>query len=48
MKEARGRHFDPDVLDAFFAAEAQILDIKARCLDDGCGYQHAQSGMVPG
>ncbi len=28
IKEGRGRHFDPDVTDAFFAIQDEILDIK--------------------
>jgi putative two-component system response regulator len=28
VKEARGTHFDPDVVDAFFAIQDEILDIK--------------------
>ncbi|MGL1891386.1 MAG: response regulator [Spirochaetaceae bacterium] len=33
LKEGRGKHFDPDVLDAFFAIEDQILAIKEKIQD---------------
>ena len=35
LREGRGRHFDPDVVDAFFAAEDRILEIKNGYTDDG-------------
>ena len=28
IREGKGKHFDPDVVDAFFAVEQEILDIK--------------------
>jgi putative two-component system response regulator len=28
IKEERGRHFDPEVVDAFFAAKDEILSVK--------------------
>ena len=34
IKEGRGNHFDPDVVDAFFAIEDEILSIKAKYKDD--------------
>lgn len=34
MLEGRGQHFDPDVIDAFVAAEQKILEIAARFRDD--------------
>jgi putative two-component system response regulator len=33
IKESRGSHFDPDVVDAFFAVEAEILLIKEKYTD---------------
>jgi len=33
IKEGRGKHFDPDVVDAFFAAEDEILSIKKKYKD---------------
>lgn len=30
IREGRGSHFDPDVLDAFFAIQDEILDIRLR------------------
>ena len=35
ITEGRGNHFDPDVVDAFFAIEAEILSIKERFQDKG-------------
>lgn len=35
IKEARGSHFDPDVVDAFFEAEDEILEIKERYKNEG-------------
>ncbi len=35
IKESRGSHFDPDVVDAFFAVEGEILEIKERYKDEG-------------
>jgi putative two-component system response regulator len=35
MGDGRGRHFDPDVLDAFFAIEARFADIAAEYSDAG-------------
>ncbi|SEL79819.1 adenylate cyclase [Pseudoxanthomonas sp. GM95] len=37
MLDMRGKTFDPVVLDAFFAIEAQVLDIAARYSDDDEG-----------
>lgn len=34
IKDGRGTHFDPEVLDAFFAIEDEILAIKKRCDDN--------------
>jgi putative two-component system response regulator len=33
LREGRGRHFDPQVVDAFFAVQAEILAIKERFQD---------------
>ena len=30
IKEGSGSHFDPDVVDAFFAIQDEILDIRLR------------------
>jgi len=35
IKEGRGRHFDPDVVDSFLAAEDEILSIKEKHKDEG-------------
>lgn len=37
ISEERDSHFDPDVVDAFFVAEAEILEIKERFSDEGAG-----------
>ncbi len=34
IKEGRGTHFDPDVVDAFFTTEKKLLDIKSTWTDD--------------
>jgi putative two-component system response regulator len=34
IKEGRGSHFDPDVVDAFFAIQDEILAIKEQCDKD--------------
>jgi putative two-component system response regulator len=34
IKEGRGNHFDPDVVDAFFAIQDEILTIKKEYDDD--------------
>lgn len=38
IKEGRGRHFDPDVVDAFFDSEGDILRIKERYQDSGMSH----------
>lgn len=35
IKEGQGSHFDPDVVDAFFAAQDEILSIKEEYKDKG-------------
>lgn len=35
IKESRGSHFDPDVVDAFFAVEDEILQIKEKYMEEG-------------
>jgi len=35
IRESRGNHFDPDVVDAFFAIEDEILGIKESYKDEG-------------
>ena len=35
IKEGRGNHFDPDVVDAFFEVEDEILSIKEEYKDEG-------------
>jgi len=37
IKESKGSHFDPDVVDAFFAVEDEILQIKEKYKDKGEG-----------
>jgi len=34
IRESKGSHFDPDVVDAFFAVEDEILSIKAKYKDE--------------
>ena len=34
IKEDRGTHFDPDVVDAFFASEDKLLAIKGKYKDE--------------
>jgi putative two-component system response regulator len=38
LREGRGRHFDPAVIDAFFDVREEILDIRNRHLDEGESY----------
>ncbi len=35
IREGSGKHFDPAVVDAFFAAEKEILAIKEKYKDEG-------------
>lgn len=35
IKEGRGKHFDPDVVDAFFAVQDEILSMKDKYKDEG-------------
>jgi len=35
IKEGRGKHFDPDVADAFFAVQDEILSMKDKYKDEG-------------
>ncbi len=35
LGEGRGSHFDPEVLDAFFSAKAEVLAAKEACQDEG-------------
>ena len=37
LKEGRGAHFEPDVVDAFFSVESEILAIKSKYMDEGFG-----------
>ncbi len=34
IREGRGAHFDPEVVDAFFAVEDEILSIKEKYKDE--------------
>ncbi|HPS31262.1 MAG TPA: two-component system response regulator [bacterium] len=43
IKEGRGNHFDPEVVDAFFAIQYEILDIKQQFDDEKINTQNAQS-----
>lgn len=45
IKEGSGSHFDPEVVDAFFAIQDEILDIKQQFDDEEINTQNAQSGM---
>jgi putative two-component system response regulator len=38
IKEGRGTHFDPDVVDAFFASEGELLAIKEKFKDEQEGH----------
>ena len=38
INESRGSHFDPDVVDAFFKVEDEILEIKERYKDEGASF----------
>lgn len=44
IKEDRGNHFAPDVVDAFFAVEDEILEIKERYKDEGESLLFQMSG----
>ena len=33
LSEGRGKHFDPAVLDAFFASSADIIQVQLQCMD---------------
>jgi len=44
IREERGRHFDPDVVDAFFSIEDEILEIKDRYQDSRPSHLHQVSG----
>ena len=35
LREGSGQHFDPDVIEAFFAVEAEILEIRERIREEG-------------
>ncbi|HSW60898.1 MAG TPA: HD domain-containing phosphohydrolase, partial [bacterium] len=43
IKEGSGTHFDPEVVDAFFAIQDEILDIKQQFDDEETNTQNAQS-----
>lgn len=43
IKEGSGNHFDPEVVDAFFAVQDEILDIKKQFDDERINTQNAQS-----
>jgi len=44
LKEGRGSHFDPEVVDAFFAVEDEILSIKEKYKDDGTSILYKLAG----
>ena len=48
LKEGRGSHFDPDVLDAFLAIEAEVLGIALKYADseDDIAYKKEQLGSL--
>ena len=48
LREGRGGHFDPEVVDAFFSVEPEILAIKARYLNEGFSTLHGQDGENKG
>lgn len=43
IREGRGRHFDPDVVDAFFAIEPGIREVAARLADGESGPEAVES-----
>ncbi len=45
IREGRGAHFDPQVVDAFFAVEKELLEIKARYQDGGVSHLRMLSAM---
>jgi putative two-component system response regulator len=46
IREERDRHFDPEVVDAFFNAEDEILLIKEKYLNKDIGKLHEAMGAV--
>jgi putative two-component system response regulator len=46
LEEEREHHFDPRVVDAFFAAQVEILAIKARCQDERVSHLQAMEEMI--
>lgn len=47
IREGRGSHFDPDVVDAFFAIEDEILSIKEKYKDKGESLLVQMAGIRP-
>ena len=45
VREGRGTHFDPRVLDAFFAREAEVLEVRNRYQGPVEGDPEATSGV---
>ena len=46
IKEGRGTHFDPDVVDAFFASEEKLLAIKEKFKDEHESHLFQMAGKV--
>lgn len=46
LRQERGQHFDPEVIDAFLASEVEILAIKSRYEDDSVAHLCAMEGML--
>ena len=45
IREGQGKHFDPDLVDAFFEIRDEILEIQGKYHDDG-GYFHISVSIV--
>lgn len=46
IKEGRGTHFDPDVMDAFFASQEKLLAIKEKFMDEHESHLFQMAGKV--
>lgn len=44
IREGRGRHFQPEVLDAFEEVLEEVLDVMARCRDDDVSHLYRLNG----
>jgi response regulator RpfG family c-di-GMP phosphodiesterase len=46
ISEGREKHFAPDVVDAFFAAEKEMLAIKEKYMDKGESPKHCKGNYI--